>query len=316
MKLWDMSDMYKLINEYPRQFERGFRAAEAISIPPDIKEVVIIAVSYNAAVVAIVQSLFGDEFKVPVILYSDMRSLQQLGPQTLCIAISLCGHRAEVVSAVQIAHASGAKIVVITTGGELEIFARERKLPLVLLDKQLSEWKFRMGHGIVLATIVQLLINARVLSATARQKILTAVTAIEKLYLPKLGQKLVDLLAGSTVLIYSSPYHTGLARLCKSLINILWQTPCFTGSFTDLQYLEIHGFGHKGYAKHLVLLLQDKNDDALTQTTIVNLATKLADNKIKYYILGLPGETRIEKTLAGIMLFYWTIYGALQTDSK
>ncbi|MBU1092523.1 hypothetical protein KJ836_02555 [Patescibacteria group bacterium] len=312
MKLWDMSDMYKLINEYPRQFERGFRMAEFLQIPDDITEVVIIAVSYNAAVAMIIKNLFAHNFKVPVTIYPEEGWPRQIGPKTLCIAVSLCGHRVEVLSAVKTAYTANAKIVVVTTGSELEVFAKERNLPIVLMDKELPEWKFRMGQGLILSVIIQLLINARVLSIDVRQKILQAATAIEALYLPKLGQKLANDLTGLTVLIYSSFNYAGLARLVKALINILWQTPSFTGSFIDLQYLEVYGFTHgKGYTKQFLLFLQDKTDDELIQATIKKLEHQLSAGKAKQFTLDLPGANHIEKTLASIMLFYWTIYWLL-----
>ena len=311
MKLWDMSDMYALINNYPNQFERGFRLAESVQLPKDIKEIVISAVSYNSAVAEIIQNVFKDELTIPLIIHKESGLPHKVSSQTLLIAISLCGHRAEVVSAAKAAYETGAKIIIITTGGELEDFARERKLPLILAPKELPEWKFHMGQGIILAILVQLLINAKVLTPLARQCVLGAASAIEKLYLTKLGQKLADLMVGNNTLIYSSSLYSGLSRLIKTLANTLLLAPCFSNSFTELKYSEIYGLGHKGLGKYLVLILQDKNENPDIQKNITDLQTKLTNNKTKHYLLDLPGQNQLEKNLAAVMLFYWVIYAFL-----
>lgn len=315
MKLWDQSDIYALINKYPQQFERGFRAAESIQISKGVKEVIISATSYNAAIAQIIADLFKNELNAPITVHQGYDLPKPVSPDSLVIVISLCGKRPEMLSAAQAAYAQKAKIVAVTTGGELEVFARERNLPLVLIDKALSEFNTpstgRLAGGFMVAILTQILINAGVLSPKIRQQILAAGEAIEKMYLPKLGQKLAEMASDSTTLIYSSNRYNGLAQLIKSLLNILVQMPCFYNEIPAMLQSEIKGLERKGFAKYFTLILQDNTEDTRMKQTILTTQTQLTTMKIKNYALDLPGQNQLEKTLASIMLIYWMLYWML-----
>lgn len=315
MKLWDQSDIYALINKYPQQFAQGFRVAEPVQIVKGIKEIIISATSYNAATAQIIINIFKNEAKAPIIVHQGYDLPKPVSSDSLVIVISLCGKRPEMLSAAQAAYAQKAKIVAVTTGGELEVFARERNLPLILIDKVLPEFSApstgKLAGGFMAAVLTQVLINAGVLSSKVRQQILAAGEAIEKMYLPKLGQKLADLAADSTALVYSSNRYAGLAQLIKSSLNILVQMPCFYNEIPAMLQSELKGLERKGFAKYFALILQDNTEDTRIQKSIIEIQKKLTAIKVKNYALELPGQNQLEKTLASIMLVYWMLYWLL-----
>lgn len=316
MKLWDQSEVYDLIKKYPNQFERGFRIAEVAHLPKTVDQVVISAFSYNAAIAEIVKNLYLEDLAVPLQIHSGYGLPAQITPQTLLVAISLCGKRPEVLSAVQTAYAAGLKVVIITTGGELEVFARERELPLILLDKSLPEYQpapanGSWGAGLMIAILVHILISVGLLPAKTRQEILTTAKGIENMYLPRLGRKIADLIADTTVLVYSSERYYGLANFMKNIINILGGMPCFANTFSGGLGTEIYGFSRKGFAKYFALILNDDTANKNVKWSTQQLEEKLSAAKIKNYVLDLPGQNQLEKTLATPMLIYWTAYGLL-----
>ncbi|MFA5967061.1 MAG: SIS domain-containing protein [Patescibacteria group bacterium] len=321
MKIWNQSDIYDLIKKYPQQFERGFRMAESIQLSKDknIDQIIITAFSYNAATAEIVKNLFENDTTVPIRIHTGYGLPARITPKTLVIAISLCGKRPEVLSATKMASAAHAQVVAITTGGELEVFAREHNLPFVLIDKTISELRAptngKMNGGIMLAVLVQILINAGVLSSKARQNILAAVTEIENMYLPKLGHKVADLVADTHLLIYSSNTYIGLAHLFKSLLNIFATMPCFTGTIAEAMGNDVQGFPPKTSTKYFVLLFEDTTEPDFIQHSLIKLEEKIVATKLKYSTLELPGSNQLAKTLAAIMLLYWIIYG-LGQESK
>ncbi len=319
MKIWDQSDTYNLIKKYPGQFARGFRLAESVPLSKDIDQVIISAVSYNAATAEIIKNLFEPEISVPIRVHQGYDLPAKMTPKTLVVAISICGKRPEVLWNAKMAHEAGAKVVAVTTGGELEIFARERNLPLILIDKNSPELQLTKGSGLMMplgaglmfAILTQVLINAGALNIKARQRILESVTEIENMYLPKLGAKIAGLAADTNLLIYSSEQYLGLASLIKNLVNILAQMPCFHNSITGALGSEIHSFQHKGFAKYFALILRDPTTAEPVQYSIEKLQEKLAVIKLKSYVLELPGSNQLTKVIASIMLTYWVIYGLL-----
>ena len=315
MRIWDQSDIYDLIKKYPQQFERGFRIAESIQLPKNIDQVVIASFSYNAAIAEIVKNLFEADATVPIQVCHGYDLPARITPQTLVVAVSLCGRRPEVLSAMQTACKATAKMVAVTTGGELEVFAREHKLPLILIDKNLPEMRppadGKLSGGIIIAILIQILINSGVLNQKIRQYVLAAVVEIENMYLPKLGDKIAGLVGDTNLLIYSSEKYSGLAKLAKNLFNILIAMPCFESSLTEALGLDIYSFQRKGFAKYFALILQDKNETEPIQFSLQTLTDKLAEVKLKSYILDLPGSNQLTKTLTAVMLFYWVIYALL-----
>jgi hypothetical protein len=286
-----------------------------VQLPKDIDQIVIAAISYNAATAQIVKNLFAEEISIPIHIHSGYGLPLRITPKTLVIAISICGKRPEVLSAVKMAYAANARVVAITTGKELEAFARERNLPLILIDKTLPEMNQltggKMSAGIIIAILTQILINTGVLNPKARQRVLAAVTEIETMYLPKLGGKIAEMIAETNLLIYSSETYLGLASLAKALLNILEQMPCFVNTITEALNSEIYSFQRKGSAKYCALILQDAAESTTTQSSIQKLQEKLTATKLKSYILELPGSNQLTKTLAGIMLLYWVSYSLI-----
>ncbi|MFH0912612.1 MAG: SIS domain-containing protein [Patescibacteria group bacterium] len=313
MELQDQSDIYDLIKKYPDQFERGFRIAETVRLPKAIDQVVISAFSYNAAIAETVKNLYARDLPVPLQIHSGYGLPAQITPQTLVVAISLCGQRPEVLSAVQMAYKAGLKLIIVTAGGELEVFARERGLPLILLDKNIPEYRpapagGSWGAGLMIAILVHILIGAGLFPAKTRQQILAATKGIENMYLPRLGRKIADLITDTNVLVYSSEKYYGLAIFMKNIINILGGMPCFANTFSGGLGTEIHGFSRKGFAKYFALILNDNAANKNIKFSAKQLEEKLSAAKIKNYILDLPGQNQLEKTLATPMLIYWIAY--------
>jgi glucose/mannose-6-phosphate isomerase len=79
------------------------------------------------------------------------------GPGTLFIASSFSGNTEETISATHQAHARKARIVCITTGGELAAFARREKLPLITLPRHDPNMPPRSALGYSLLPLVMTL---------------------------------------------------------------------------------------------------------------------------------------------------------------
>lgn len=312
MKLWDMSDMYKLINEYPHQFERGFRIAEQISLPKtDINNIVITAVGHDAAVAQIVCDLFRSMSPVPISINQDLTYSKPTDHQTLVINLAVTYYPEEMVALAKKYYDDKAQIVTITTGGEPEVFARDRKTPLIFLDNGLPEWKFRMGSGLIIATLTHILINYGILPQSAKTQVLQAATGLEEMYLTKLGDKISKSILGNSVaLLYAPNNYLGLSYLIKHLTNTLLQLPCFVGLLSDYKYSENHGFARKNWNKFFALVIQGADKDKHLATSIQK---QLSSRKIDSLIWELDGQNALEKSFAGIMLFYWAIYWSLKS---
>jgi len=313
MKLWDMSDMYKLINEYPRQFERGFRIAEQINLPKStITNVIITAVGHDAIVAEIVRNLFEANSTIPITINQELAYTKTATNQTLVINLAVTYYPEEMTTLNQKYYEDGAKIITITTGGEPETFARNRQTPLVLLDASSPEWKFRMGSGLIIAVLTHVLSYYGILPQQARSHILQAATELEGMYLTKLGEKISkSIISSSVALLYAPSSYLGISRLIKHLTNTMLQLPCFAGLLSDYKYSEHHGFAQKNWNKFFALIIHDTDKD---KSSAILIQKQLSIRKIDSLVWELDGQNKLEKSFAGIMLFYWAIYWALKTS--
>lgn len=308
MKTSDPSDMYSMIANYPKQFAKGFRLAEGIQLPQDIKEVVIAGIGGSALAPDIVISFFKDELSVPITVHRSYSLPPKISDRTLVIAVSFSGNTEETLSATKLAYEQKSRIVAVTSGGALELFARERALPLVLLTKESDNFQPRMSSGYVIAVLTQLLINAGVLSESARQTLLRTADAVGKMYLPQLGKNIAALLPGYTPLIYASDRYWPVARIAKIKINENSKVPCSWNVLPEMNHNEMVGFTNSQGVKYFALVLQDPEDDPRINRRMGVLTGMLQEKGIKSFIVKMPGTNKYERTIGTLMLMDWVSY--------
>lgn len=304
----DPSDMYSMIRGYPKQFEKGFRLAEHVQLPSEIKNVVVAGMGGSALAPDVVFNFFQDQLAIPHTVHRSYGLPAGVSRGTLVIVISFSGNTAETISAFTAAMKRDAQVVVITSGGQLETQARERNIPLVRLEKESDNFQPRMSSGYIIAIVTQLLINAGILNVSARQRILSAAYALDKMYLPQLGKQIADLMKGHLPIIYTADEYWPVARIAKIKINENTKIPCFWNVLPEMNHNEMVGFTNPGKVKYFLLMLKDPESDSRINQRMDTLARTLKGRGIKSLIIEMPGETKFEKTLGSLMLADWVSY--------
>ena len=122
----DPEGMLARIKELPWQCHEAYRAALEFGLPADysdIDRVVIVGMGGSAIGGDLVRSLAQSESKVPVIIHRDYGMPAFVDDRTLLIASSYSGNTEEVLSAFELTLKTGAKKLVMTTGGRLKDMA-------------------------------------------------------------------------------------------------------------------------------------------------------------------------------------------------
>ena len=122
----DPDGMLTRIKELPVQCREAYRSALGFSLPSDysdVDKVVIIGMGGSAIGGDLVRSLAQSESRVPVIIHRDYDLPSFINDRTLLIASSYSGNTEEVLSAFEPALRTGAKKLVMTTGGKLKEIA-------------------------------------------------------------------------------------------------------------------------------------------------------------------------------------------------
>lgn len=130
----DPTGMLDLAIGFPAQLDRAARIGAAFRPPDTLRDpsqIVLSGMGGSAAAGDLLARLCEPAASIPFLVNRDYRIPRFVGPDTLFIASSYSGNTEETLAAVQQALRRRARVVCVTTGGELGRIAARRKLPLI-----------------------------------------------------------------------------------------------------------------------------------------------------------------------------------------
>ncbi|UCB43258.1 MAG: bifunctional phosphoglucose/phosphomannose isomerase [Dehalococcoidales bacterium] len=134
LKQLDPEDMLARIHEVPWQCQQAWQMAKDFTLPKeysDINKVLVIGMGGSAIGGDLVSSLVAPEAKLPIIVYRGYDLPAFVDDKTLVIASSYSGNTEETLSTFNQALETGAKKLVITTGGKLKSMADEKGIAVL-----------------------------------------------------------------------------------------------------------------------------------------------------------------------------------------
>jgi glucose/mannose-6-phosphate isomerase len=147
----DPEGMLAAIRDLPRQCRAAWAQAQASKLPLDycdIDKVVILGMGGSAIGGDLLRSLVALESPIPIFVQRDYELPLLVDGRTLVIASSYSGDTEEVLSAFTQALGTGAKNVVITTGGKLLTTARHHGVPAFVFQYE-GEPRAALGYSIM-----------------------------------------------------------------------------------------------------------------------------------------------------------------------
>ncbi len=144
----DSLNVYSSLERLDRQFDSAWNDAHFLNITFDPKKIkTIVFAGMGASVLAgkMIHALSPFFLKIPFEVCSNYRLPMYVNRKTLVILSSYSGNTAEIISCAQDAKKRGAKIICMTSGGQLEKFAKSESLPLILFQNQNTSSIPRMG---------------------------------------------------------------------------------------------------------------------------------------------------------------------------
>jgi glucose/mannose-6-phosphate isomerase len=140
-----------LIRDLPRQCRAAWREAQDLELPSDhngVDKVVILGMGGLVIAGDLLRSLAALESAVPVFVHRDYGLPRLVDGRTLLIAMSYSGDTEETLSGFEAALHTGARKVVITTGGRLLALARSHSVPGFVFDYR-STVRGALGYGLM-----------------------------------------------------------------------------------------------------------------------------------------------------------------------
>lgn len=147
----DKSGVLATIEQLANQCQEVWATAQTVKVPTEysqVRQVVVAGMGGSILGTHIIQTVFKDELKVPVLIVPDYTLPEFVDENTLVIASSYSGTTEETISALNDAKQRGAKIAGITSGNEVARILEEWQLPCVVFPTTYNvSGQPRMGLG-------------------------------------------------------------------------------------------------------------------------------------------------------------------------
>ena len=246
----DPDGMLARIKELPMQCRQAWQATMNFKLPEDYKnvtKVVILGMGGSAIGGDLVRSLVQAEAKIPVIVHRDYGLPAFVDDKTLLIASSYSGNTEETISGFEPTLSTGAKKIVMTTGGMLEQMAVANDVPIFKIEYK-AQPRAALGFSFIptLGVIQQLgLITNKSNDVTETVQVLEKLSTKldEKSPLAaNLAKQLAQRLYGCLPVVYGAGIAAEAAHRWKTQINENSKAWAFYDVFPELNHNATVGF--------------------------------------------------------------------------
>ncbi|MBF8266786.1 MAG: Bifunctional phosphoglucose/phosphomannose isomerase [Dehalococcoidia bacterium] len=215
------------IRGLPQQCLRAWGQARELVLPDsyaDVRNVVVVGMGGSAIGGDLLADLASLEVSPPIAVCRDYRIPPYVGRDSLVIASSYSGNTEETLSVCQEAIERGARVVAVSTGGQLGQIARRQKLPLLLVDYR-GEPRTALGYSFLVPLAI---LQKLKLVAPKDQDVEEAVEVMASLvcrlepetpFRDNPAKELAAALHGRLIVVYGGGILSGVARRWKTQLN-------------------------------------------------------------------------------------------------
>ncbi|MBU6323559.1 MAG: hypothetical protein KGI41_01350 [Patescibacteria group bacterium] len=251
--------------------------------------------------------LFRQDPTLPLSIHSDY-GLPRIPADTLrdslIIASSYSGETEETLSAAKYAVEAGLPVAVVTTGGRLADFARERNLPLLLFTNPGIEP--RMAIGYTMLAIATLMKNGALETAVRDAGRQTNAEAGRTL-----GESIANLMDGKIPFVYSSGQNAGVSYFWKIAHNETAKIPAVSNVFPELCHNELSGYDLADSTRNIfsalhAVFLEDDDDHPRVKLRMKLMHELLMERGVESSRVKLVGDSGLHKAFNGLLTGVWS----------
>lgn len=263
----DPKGMYALTCAFPEQCERALELSRATAVDfggfaPS--QIVLTGLGGSAAGGDFVRAIFDAQSGIPFLVNRDYHLPAFVSERTLVIAASYSGNTEETISAYADAKARGARILCVTSGGQLEALAGADGNPCVIIP---SGQPPRTALGYMMMPVLEI---CERLGFVPPQPFGEAIETlrkgreswnVEREFSENEAKSLAQVLHGNVSVLYGLGSWQGLVayrwkgQICENSKNLT-----FSHAFPELNHNEVLGWvkaDSQGVAKWIAIILED-----------------------------------------------------------
>ncbi|MBR9699211.1 bifunctional phosphoglucose/phosphomannose isomerase [Candidatus Woesearchaeota archaeon] len=293
----DKSNMRQVLTDFPQQCREGMGLAKGVTVKGQFNNILVCGMGGSAIAGDLLKMYVTDK---PVYVVKDYRIPDFVDQHTLVFAVSYSGNTEETLSTLVEAKNRGAKVVGITTGGQLADLADTLiKVPAGLQP--------RNAVGYLFFPIIGILYNSGIIEVKNNDlnEMLKVVGDIN--YFDEKGKELAMKIKDKTAIIYSSATLGACAYRFKCEINENAKSPAFFHVFPEMCHNEIVGFEGMERSKFVILLVRNRSDHERIKKRM-EVCKDLFEERVDVEEMTSLGDSLLAKMFSIIYLGDWTSY--------
>ena len=309
----DPEDMLGRIKELGHQIRDAWAIASKANLPPaygDVRNITVAGMGGSAIGGDLAAALLADELKVPMTVHRDYGLPAYVGRDSLVVTSSYSGNTEETLSSFEEARKRGAKVLVLTTGGNLAELGRASSYPVVTFSYK-ARPRATLGYslGLVLGTLAKLNF-VRDLSGDIEAATRDLAKIQERVHegaRTNEAKKLAIELFGRVVFAYGAGVMGVMARRVKGQWNENAKNWSAFDVMSELNHNAVVGFPHPPIVKEAltVLLLRSDRDNPRHKLRFEVTRELLDRASIPHKTLQFAGQNLLSEVL---QMVYFTDY--------
>ncbi|HOZ36266.1 MAG TPA: bifunctional phosphoglucose/phosphomannose isomerase [bacterium] len=311
----DRENMLESVALFPRQLEQAWQETKKIKLPPAYKKVnkiVINGMGGSGLGTHLIRSVYFKDLKLPLgnIHSYDLPGL--VDKQTLYIISSYSGTTEEPLNTIKEAQQRGAKLLGITSGGELAELIEASQFPGYVFVPQYNPCaQPRIGLGYSLMGILGLLSRLGFIKVNDQEvhRIIERLDRLAKELVPKTSlnhndaKQLADQLYGHIPIIVAAEFLSGNAHVLANQFNESAKNFSAYFLISELNHHLLEGLARPGSNRknlHFVFL-KSRLYNSRQQKRFIITADIVKQNKLSFSDYLVAGDSPLEQALAMVL---------------
>ncbi len=295
----DKQDMASVLRDFPTQIKEALTLSQGIKAPGNFDKILVCGMGGSAIGGDILKAYMMDK-KIPVYVNKDYDIPEFVDKNTLVFAVSYSGNTEETLSALTQAKNKGAKIVAITSGGQLsDVADKVIKIP--------SGLQPRNGVAYLFFPMIGVLFNSGVIEVKNSElnELLKVVSNVDSF--DEKGRQLAMKIKSKTPIIYSTPRMEPAAYRFKCEINENSKHPAYHHTFPELCHNELVGFSGMERSKFVIIMIKDSFDHERNKKRM-EICKSLFSETVDVEEINTTGTSYLARLFSAIYLGDWISY--------
>jgi len=291
--------MDQLISRFPAQLKEALEIGAGAEVRPhsqQINNVYVAGLGGSGIGADFVKSFISKDSEVPCLIGKGYEIPQYVGKNTLAICSSYSGNTEETLSAYEKMKGTGAKIVIVSSGGKLIEEAKQNDLDYIQVPSDWPSPRACLGYSIVQQLFILFRLGIIDGSFKSRIKAAADLLVFDQDAIKASAKKVADRIHDKLPIIYSTDRIEPVAVRLRQQINENGKMLCWHHVVPEMNHNELVGWTEK-HPDKAVIYLRNQDDLKRNQVRIAinqDIINKYTDNIIEIYS---KGQSLIEKSM-------------------